>query len=236
MNPAPVPVWLDSSDPAFPDVTQALKDPNGLLALGGDLSSERLLNAYRHGIFPWYSEGQPILWWSPDPRLVLLPGKLHVSRSLAKTIRKGVFSTTLDQDFSGVIRACTVPRVDQNGTWITNEMSEAYTRLFETGYAHSVECWQAGQLVGGLYGLSIGRVFFGESMFSRVPDASKVAFVRLVRQLEKWNFTLVDCQVYTAHLASLGAENISREQFVSALDSSCKLPGVNSIWTFGTEG
>jgi leucyl/phenylalanyl-tRNA--protein transferase len=235
VNPAPVPVWLDSGDPSFPDVTQALKDPDGLLALGGDLSSERLLNAYRHGIFPWYSDGQPILWWSPDPRLVLLPGKLHVSRSLAKTIRKGTFSVTLDQDFSGVIKACTAPRVNQDGTWITKEMSDAYIRLFETGYAHSVECWQAGQLAGGLYGIAIGRVFFGESMFSRAADASKVAFVRLVRQLEEWNFTLVDCQIYTTHLASLGAENISRKQFVQTLGTGCELSGVDSPWAFETD-
>lgn len=232
MNTALAPIWLDSSNTVFPDVSLALKDPNGLLALGGDLSIKRLLSAYRQGIFPWYSDGQPIMWWSPDPRLVLLPGKLHVSRSLVKTIKKDAFSVTLDQDFSGVIQACSAPRVNQAGTWITREMSDAYIRLFESGHAHSVECWQDGQLAGGLYGVSIGRVFFGESMFSRVADASKVAFVRLAKQLEKWNFALIDCQVYSSHLANLGAENITRQQFVSTLESGCQQTGVNSPWAF----
>lgn len=234
MNQNPIPAWLDSHDHSFPDVTQALKDPNGLLAIGGDLSAGRLLNAYRHGIFPWYSNDQPIMWWSPDPRLVLLPGKLHVSRSLAKTLKQGAFSVTLDQDFSGVIQACTLSRPGQKGTWITNEMSEAYTRLFEKGYAHSVECWQSGKLAGGLYGISIGSIFFGESMFSMITDASKVAFVSLARQLGKWDFDLIDCQVYTPHLASMGAENITRQQFIKTLETGCTRPDMDLPWAFET--
>lgn len=232
MTTASAPVWLDSSNPVFPDVSLALKDPNGLLALGGDLSTERLLNAYRHGIFPWYSDDQPVMWWSPDPRLVLLPEKLHVSRSLVKTIKQDVFSVTLDQDFSGVIQACSAPRANQAGTWITREMSDAYIRLFESGHAHSVECWQDGQLAGGLYGVAIGKVFFGESMFSRVADASKVAFVQLVKQLERWDFALVDCQVYTPHLANLGAENMTRQQFIKTLKSACQQVVDHPFWAF----
>jgi leucyl/phenylalanyl-tRNA--protein transferase len=228
----PAPCWLDPDDPElwFPRVELALQEPNGLLAVGGDLSEDRLLLAYRSGIFPWYGPGQPILWWSPDPRLVLLPSRLRVSRSLVKTIRKGMFSLTLDQAFDDVIRACAAPRPGQAGTWITPEMIKAYHNLHTAGHAHSVECWQQGKLVGGLYGVAIGRIFFGESMFARCTDASKVAFVGLVRQLSRWGFPLVDCQVHTAHLASLGAETIPRREFIRVLERGCRQAAANSAW------
>ena len=207
--------WLDPHDRTlFPEAETALRDPDGLLAVGGDLSPERLLNAYRRGIFPWYSEGQPILWWSPDPRLVLFPDRLHVSRSLRKTIRKAPFSITLDRDFPAVIRGCAMSRQGTEGTWITEEMEFAYQRLFELGWAHSVEAWQDGYVVGGLYGVAIGQVFFGESMFNQVADASKIAFVHLVHQLHQFGVRLIDCQVETAHLSRFGAELISRRQFL----------------------
>ena len=211
----------DFNKTSFPDVELALREPNGLLAVGGDLSTERLIAAYQQGIFPWYSEGQPVLWWSPNPRMVLKPEDIKVSRSLAKTIRKQDFEITFDQDFRNVISACSKPRlekgVQQGETWILDEMIEAYVKLHEAGYAHSVECWKENKLVGGLYGLAIGKVFFGESMFSRVSDASKVAFVFLSQQLEQWGFKLIDCQVYTSHLESLGASMIPRKQFLTLL-------------------
>jgi len=216
------PYLLDNVHKAiFPDTELALRDPDGLLAVGGDLSVERLIAAYQQGIFPWYSEGQPIFWWSPDPRMVLKPSEIKVSRSLAKKIRKQDFKITFDQDFRSVISACSKPRLEkgniQNETWILDEMIEAYVTLHEAGYAHSVEYWQDEKLVGGLYGIAIGDVFFGESMFSRISDASKIAFVFLSRQLEQWGFKLIDCQVYTAHLESLGASMISRKQFLTLL-------------------
>ena len=219
------PFWLDPDDPdtRFPDVGFALTEPDGLLAIGGDLSVARLLEAYRQGIFPWYGQGQPILWWSPDPRLVLFPDELRVSRSLRKTLRRGRFEVTLDADFTSVISACAAPRAGEDGTWITRAMQAAYIRLHESGHAHSVECRLDGELVGGLYGVSIGRVFFGESMFARTSDASKVAFVWLVRQLQRWDFHLVDCQVHTGHLASLGARDIPRQEFSRMLADSCRL-------------
>ena len=218
------PFWLDPDDPdpGFPDVGLALTEPDGLLAIGGDLSVSRLLEAYRQGIFPWYGQGQPILWWSPDPRLVLFPEALRVSRSLRKTLRKGHFAVTLDTDFPAVISACAGPRAGEDGTWITRAMQLAYTRLHESGHAHSVECRLDGELVGGLYGVAIGRVFFGESMFARTSDASKVAFVWLVRQLQRWDFRLIDCQVHTGHLASLGARDIPRRQFSRLLAKGCR--------------
>jgi leucyl/phenylalanyl-tRNA---protein transferase len=218
------PFWLEpDSDPArFPDPFYALNEPNGLLAVGGDLSPVRLLNAYRQGIFPWYSDGQPILWWSPNPRAVLFPEKLNISRSLRKKLRQQRFRITLDCDFAGVIDACSEPRAEQGGTWITEEMKQAYIRLHEIGFAHSVECWEEDKLVGGLYGLSMGKVFFGESMFTRRSDASKIAFAHLVAQLKLWNFRLIDCQVESEHLTSLGAEPIPREQFLDLLDESCE--------------
>jgi leucyl/phenylalanyl-tRNA---protein transferase len=201
-------------DLCFPPVEEA--SPEGLLAAGGDLRPERLLKAYRHGIFPWYSDHQPILWWSPDPRTVLFPDKLHISRSLKRSLRPGLFSVTLDQCFRDVMQHCAGPRPQypDGGTWITTEMLEAYTTLHEQGYAHSVETWQEGELVGGLYGVALGRAFFAESMFTRVPDASKVALVSLVRQLQAWEFRIIDCQQASPHVMRFGAEEIPRRQFL----------------------
>jgi len=228
------PCWLDpeSSTIDFPDVELALHEPDGLLAVGGALSEDWLLHAYRRGIFPWYGPGQPILWWAPDPRLVLSPGQLHVSHSLAKVIRKGCYSVTLDTAFPDVIAACAKPRPGQSGTWITPEMRAAYVNLYQEGYAHSVECWYEGALAGGLYGIAIGRIFFGESMFARRSDASKVAFVALVRQLARWGFQLIDCQVHTGHLASLGATAISRQAFTAILDQECDALSAVQSWVF----
>ena len=190
--------WLEPDpDSPFPPLSKALKDPDGLLAAGGDLSPRRLLNAYQHGIFPWYSEGEPILWWSPDPRCVLFPDKLKVSRSLRKTLNKKLFEVRMDTAFAEVMSACAEPRPDQSGTWITFDMFQAYVQMHELGYAHSVECWQDGELVGGLYGMAIGKVFFGESMFSRVSDASKVALYHLCQHLKTHGFELIDSQVHT---------------------------------------
>ena len=221
--------WLDPRDTEapFPDVEFALREPNGLLAVGGDLSPARLLRAYRHGIFPWYSEDQPILWWSPDPRSVLYPERLKVSRSLRKTLRRNIFTVTADTSFRRVIGHCAAPRRGGSGTWLTGEMVEAYCRLYTMGYAHSVESWCAGELAGGIYGLSLGRIFFGESMFSLRSNASKVAFVHMVEHLKKWGYVLIDCQVESAHLASLGAETIPRRDFIDILNHHC---GVANAW------
>ena len=218
------PFWLEpDSDPAkFPDPAYALEEPNGLLAAGGDLSPARLLNAYRQGIFPWYSDGQPILWWSPNPRAVLYPDQLRISRSLHKRLHKRPFLVTLDTAFSAVIEACSEPRSGTDGTWITEEMKQAYLELHRIGFAHSIECWEEDELVGGLYGVSMGKVFFGESMFSRRTDASKIGFAHLVEQLKKWDFGLIDCQIQSAHLTSLGAEDISRDEFLELLDIWCE--------------
>ena len=202
---------------SFPPLERALREPNGLLAVGGDLSAERLIQAYRHGCFPWYQAGQPILWWSPNPRTVLPPQELHVSRSLRKTLRQGRFQVTFDHDFSAVIQACAGPRDYADGTWITPEMQAAYRELHRRGIAHSVEVWQNDNLVGGLYGLAIGQLFFGESMFSHVDNASKVGFTTLVRRLKQWGFVLIDCQMPTQHLQSLGARSISRSEFADYL-------------------
>ena len=205
----------------FPDVAEALEEPNGLLAVGGDLSSQRLLSAYRRGIFPWYSDGQPILWWSPDPRSVLFPEELKVSRSLRATLRKGHFQVSVDRAFRQVMVACAGPRRGQAGTWITPELTKAYLGLHGLGYAHSVECWRDGRLVGGLYGVALGRVFFGESMFADETDASKVCLVHLVKHLRDRDFTLIDCQVPSPHLESLGAVAISRKRFIQMLEKWC---------------
>lgn len=194
-----------------------MDEPNGLLAAGGDLSPPRLLAAYRLGIFPWYEEGQPILWWSPHPRTVLFPADIHVSRSLHKTLRRQELRVTLDQCFEKVIRACAGPRRDAHGTWITEEMIEAYCQLHRLGYAHSVEVWQQGRLSGGLYGVALGRAFFGESMFSLVSNASKVALVHLAGQLREWDFGFIDCQVESPHLLSMGATSITRHEFQNLL-------------------
>ncbi|HHH35934.1 MAG TPA: leucyl/phenylalanyl-tRNA--protein transferase [Gammaproteobacteria bacterium] len=215
----------ESEDCVFPDVTQALREPNGLLAVGGRLSPDCLLRAYRRGIFPWYSEEQPILWWSPDPRMVLFPDELRISRSLRKTLRRGIYRVSVDRAFPEVIAACAAPRRDEPGTWITAEMEAAYCHLHREGWAHSVEVWAGDALVGGLYGVAIGRVFFGESMFHRRRDASKVALVSLVERLRQWHFALIDCQVASDHLATLGAREIPRAHFIELLDRHCPLPG-----------
>ena len=219
-------------DLCFPPVDSA--SPEGLLAVGGDLQSERLLEGYRHGIFPWYSDDQPILWWSPDPRTVLFPDKLHISRSLKRSLRPGLFSITLDRCFRDVMQHCAGPRPQypDGGTWITAEMLEAYQRLHELGYAHSVETWQEGQLVGGLYGVALGGVFFAESMFTRVSDASKVALVSLVRQLQAWGFRLMDCQQSSPHMMALGAEAIPRREFLDHLTAALMLPERRGRWQF----
>lgn len=204
--------WLDADDP-FPAVHTALREPNGLLCAGADLSPGRLLRAYSHGIFPWFNEGEPILWWSPHPRMVLFPQELRISKSLAKTLRRGVFEVRLDTAFGRVMEECAGPRRTQQGTWISPAMRQAYGRLFDLGHAHSVEAWRDGSLVGGLYGVALGRVFFGESMFSRETDASKVALAHLVRHIQAAGFAMIDCQMATKHLASLGAREIPRTDF-----------------------
>lgn len=206
---------LDGTPPdiGFPDTALATTDPNGLLAIGGDLSSTRLLHAYRRGIFPWFNPGQPILWWSPAPRMVLFPGEFHVSRSLRRSLRRRGYAVSVDQAFAQVIRACAGARRDASGTWLVPEMIAAYEVLHDTGRAHSFEVWADDELVGGLYGLALGRVFFGESMFSRRDDASKTALALLVETAGTQPFELIDCQVYTDHLASLGAREIGRTQF-----------------------
>jgi leucyl/phenylalanyl-tRNA--protein transferase len=210
------PYWIHPQDDRtpFPSPERALRDPNGLLAIGASLSTARLLEAYRNGIFPWYNDDQPILWWSPDPRSVLYPEELRISRSLAKSVRNRNYRVTFDQNFSQVINCCSAPRSYDHGTWINQHMIDAYCRLHELGYAHSVECWHEGKLVGGLYGVSIGRVYFGESMFSTMTDASKAAFVVLVRHLQRWQYPIIDCQVHSEHLASLGAVTIPRTRFL----------------------
>ncbi|MEJ2565633.1 MAG: leucyl/phenylalanyl-tRNA--protein transferase [Gammaproteobacteria bacterium] len=232
VSPHPL-LWLDSKGgaTAFPDVELALKEPNGLLAIGGDLSPPRLLHAYRHGIFPWYSHDQPILWWSPEPRSVLYPQRLRISRSLRRTLKKNIFTVTTDIAFRRVIEACAEPRDAAGGTWLTAEMIEAYSRLHTMGYAHSVEAWYEGELAGGIYGVSLGKIFFGESMFTRRPDASKVAFVRLIQYLQRQGFALIDCQVPSAHLASLGAETIPRRDFVACLNRYCDQPTPWAAWS-----
>lgn len=214
LNPQP-------GDTTFPAPSLALTEPNGLLAVGGDLSAQRLLSGYRVGIFPWYSSGEPILWWSPAPRAVLRPEALHISRSLQKRIRQGHYTTTIDHSFSEVIECCSQPRLGRaggGGTWIVPAMRQAYVKLHRLGFAHSAECWMDGKLVGGLYGVALGQIFFGESMFSLHADASKVAFVHLVQQLQRKGFMLIDCQITSAHLTSLGATEISRPQFQQMLD------------------
>lgn len=221
--------WLGPQDP-FPPLSRAASEPNGLLAAGADLSVPRLLDAYSHGIFPWFSEGQPILWWSPDPRMVLFPAELRISRSLGKSWRKGAFAVRADTSFPEVMAACSEPRPGQDGTWITAPMLQAYTDLHRRGIAHSVETWIDGKLAGGLYGVALGRVFFGESMFSRVTDASKLALLALVKQLRRWNFGLIDCQMNTPHLASLGAREIPRADFTRRLRELVHYPPIPAPW------
>jgi leucyl/phenylalanyl-tRNA--protein transferase len=218
------PIWITEDAPvhAFPDVDYAMIQPNGLLAVGGDLSPARLLHAYHRGIFPWFSEAQPILWWAPDPRAVLLPEAIKISRSLKKTLRRQVFQVTFDQAFPRVIQACAGARARQNDTWITSHMIDAYCELHSRGFAHSIECWKDGALAGGLYGVAIGKVFFGESMFSRVSDASKVALVTLCRS----GYELIDCQLPSDHIKRMGATEIPRNDFMSLLRTWRGAPNV----------
>jgi leucyl/phenylalanyl-tRNA---protein transferase len=223
--------WLHGRQP-FPAIETALRDPNGLLAAGGDLSPSRLIDAYARGIFPWFNEDEPPLWWCPDPRMVMFSAERRVARSLAKVIRSGRYRVTMDTAFAEVMLGCSEPRPHQEGTWITPAIVAAYTELFRRGCAHSVETWEHGDLVGGLYGVSIGRMFFGESMFARRSDASKVALITLLGQLERWNMPLVDCQVPTNHLASLGAREIPREEFLSLVHGLVRQPPIPAPWVF----
>ena len=221
--------WLQSRDP-FPPLSEALAEPNGLLAAGGALSAERLIDAYRHGIFPWFNPGQPILWWSPDPRMVLEPDELKVTRSLDKVLRNRAYEVRADTDFRAVMAACAQPRADQDGTWISAEMIAAYCALHELGIAHSVETWIDGELAGGLYGVALGRMFYGESMFTRARDASKIALVHLARQLARWRFGMIDCQMHTMHLATLGAREMPRTDFMRRLQELVNYPHVPGPW------
>jgi leucyl/phenylalanyl-tRNA--protein transferase len=225
----------DNPEERFPPVEFAEQEPDGLLAIGGDLSPTRLLNAYRQGIFPWYSSEQPILWWSPDPRTVLFPEHIKISRSLGKSLRNRNYHCSFDSAFSDVINACAMPLPGREETWISDEMKQAYIHLHRLGFAHSVEIWEDKRLVGGLYGIAIGRVFFGESMFSLARDASKIALVHLARTLAARGFGLIDCQVYTAHLISLGAEEIERKRFCELLQHYCNQPGPSGRWDGGID-
>lgn len=229
--------WISASDPpqAFPDVEKALDFPEGLLAAGGDLSLERLLYAYQHGIFPWFSDGQPILWWSPDPRCVLVPGQFHVARRFSRSLQKCGFEITFNSAFEQVISACAADRPGQDGTWITPTMQIAYRDLHVSGWAHSVETWHEGELIGGIYGVAIGKVFFGESMFSRRTNASKVALLALCKVLAKHDFALLDCQVASRHLASLGATLMPRQQFTDVLKNASAQPASFGEWPTGRQ-
>ncbi len=224
-----MPVFQLTNELIFPPPAYA--DPNGLLAVGGDLSPERLLLAYENGIFPWYSKGEPILWWSPEPRFVLYPNELKISKSMKQVLRSNKFTVSYDQEFHAVISQCRqMPRKDQPGTWITAEMIQGYCELHKQGFAHSVEVWHEGELAGGLYGVSLGKCFFGESMFTRVSNASKTGFITLVRHLHVLGFDLIDCQVHTHHLQSFGARHIPREQFLSILFNSLQTPPIQGNW------
>lgn len=226
--------WIRPEDPpeTFPDPGRALRDPDGLLAVGGDLSPARLLYAYRHGIFPWYHHDQPILWWSPDPRTVLFPADVHVSRSLARRLRKDDFAIRFDTAFVQVMDACADPRRNQpeGGTWITPAMRAAYGELFRLGTAHCIEVWMEETLVGGLYGVALGQAFFGESMFSRVTDGSKIALACLAHSLQAWGYRLLDCQVHSEHLASMGSVSVTRADFLAMLDVLCEAPASRDAW------
>lgn len=231
MDPIPL---LDDTH-RFPPVEHALTEPNGLLAAGGDLQPDRLLCAYRQGIFPWYDETGPILWWAPDPRLVLFPERVNISRSLARFIRNTSLTLSIDSAFEQVIAACAAPRRGSDGTWITDEMKESYSRLHRLGIAHSLECWSDQTLVGGLYGISLGQVFFGESMFSTVANASKLALVCLCELLGSWDFHLIDCQVQSDHLLRLGAQEIPRAEFTRYLDQLTTVEPDESSWQASPE-
>lgn len=223
--------WLEPGED-FPPLEHALGEPNGLLAAGGDLSPQRLLTAYSRGIFPWYGRDDPLLWWSPDPRMVLFPDELRVPRSLAKRLRRRDFEIRVDTVFDEVIRACAAPREDGAGTWITAEVIAAYSELHRLGHAHSVETWIDGRLAGGLYGIALGRIFYGESMFAHAPDASKIALVRLVGQLGRWGYGPIDCQMKTAHLARFGAREIPRIEFSQHLTELVNCPPPVGSWRF----
>ena len=223
--------WLGPND-SFPPCSTALRQPNGLLAAGGDLSPARLIMAYSHGVFPWFNEGEPILWWSPSPRMVLFPSELKISRSLKKTLRNRVYEVRLNSAFTSVMQACAQVRKGQNGTWISSSLITAYTRLHHMGIAHSAETWVDGTLVGGLYGIALGRMFYGESMFSTQTDASKIAFVHLVRQLQRWGFGLIDCQMKTAHLSSFGAREIPRADFLRRVSKLIQYSPIEVMWQF----
>lgn len=225
-------VWLSPDSLDFPPVDQAFEDPPGLLAAGGDLRPERLLAAYSRGIFPWYDDDSPILWWSPDPRMVLPPAQVHVSRSLAKLIRQDRYRITMDTAFGDVIGQCANLRAEREGTWITEEMQAAYLQLHRLGHAHSVEVWQDERLQGGLYGIAMGKLFFGESMFSLAPNTSKLAFVALARQLQHWGFAMIDCQMPTEHLNSLGASTMSRADFQAVLQQWRAVESHGAAWVF----
>ncbi|HEY1077728.1 MAG TPA: leucyl/phenylalanyl-tRNA--protein transferase [Fontimonas sp.] len=224
--------WLDPRDPqqAFPPTHLAMREPNGLLAIGGDLSLPRLLRAYSQGIFPWYNPDEPILWWCPNPRAILSPSALHISRSLQRAVTRQDYAVTLDHSFGEVLEACAGPRRRERGTWLGPDMRHAYELLHEAGYAHSLEVWRQGRLIGGLYGVSIGAAFFGESMFSRADNASKIAMVWLCRQLQAWEFDLLDCQVSSPHLGSLGAVEIPRDEFLRRLAVATQPHRARSHW------
>ena len=214
----------------FPSVEKA--SPEGIVAMEGNLSPGMLLSAYKQGIFPWYSEGEPILWWSPDPRMVLFPEKIHISKSMSRSLKRGRFSFSMDNHFKEVISSCgRIPRKHEDGTWITQEMKAAYTHLYELGWGHSVEVWEDNELVGGLYGLSMGSVFFGESMFSNKTDASKAAFIILAKVLGGLGFTIIDCQLYTPHLESLGAVKIDRKEYIELLNNGLKAKTHRGNWS-----
>jgi leucyl/phenylalanyl-tRNA--protein transferase len=225
--------WLDpDADPVFPPADTALTDPNGLLAAGGGLSPDWLMAAYSQGIFPWFEVGQPVLWWSPDPRLVLYPDRVKISRSMRKLIRKQPYLITMDTNFVDVIHNCKSERDGATGTWITDEMQAAYIQLHELGLAHSIEVWAGSAIVGGLYGVALGKVFFGESMFSKEANASKIALIALALQLRRWQFGLIDCQVSSQHLLSMGAEEISRHSFCAHLHDLAALDPHPGLWKF----
>lgn len=226
--------WLDPRNPGqpFPPVHLAMRDPNGLLAIGGDLSQQRLLRAYAQGIFPWFNPDEPILWWCPNPRAILIPADLHVSRTLRRVIRREDYAVTLDQAFPDVLEACAAPRLRSHGTWLGDDMQRAYFDLHRNGHAHSLEVWRKGQLIGGIYGVALGRTFFGESMFSRADNGSKIAIYWLCQQLRAWNFDLLDCQITSAHLLRLGAAEVTRDEFLKALARSVTKPGFPGPWQF----
>ncbi|WP_062270155.1 leucyl/phenylalanyl-tRNA--protein transferase [Endozoicomonas arenosclerae] len=221
---------LDPEQPLFPPIHEALDYPDGLLAMGGNLESNTLANAYQKGIFPWFNDGEPILWWSPNPRMVLYPDELHISRSMKRFLKKHPYRVSFDEAFDDVMTACSLPRNNQDGTWIIREMKDAYSELFHQGLAHSVEVWSDDKLIGGLYGVAIDKIFFGESMFSFATNTSKLAMTHLCRELQSRNFQLVDCQIHSPHLESLGARMISREAFLEALKDGCRTPSTSAHW------